>query len=401
MADEAGTVRSVAWGEIFPWLMIFRALRLSISIPMLFLATLGTLLMPLGWWGAGFVMPAGGRAVAAAAISDPLAQAIVVPPKGEISSPTISVSWRVGDLFNPMLTAVACLVAPLRQLLRYEIGWSEFCYYGLGGLWNLLVWGFFGGAITRIAVMRLGREEREGLLDACRFVRRRLLAFVGAPLFALSGIAIVAALVTPVGWLMRWDVGVLLASLLWVLVLVGGLTFAIIVLGLLLGWPLMWGALSAEEMGDVFEGTQRSYSYVFGRPLHYAFYMLITLVAGSIMYYVASAFAQLTVYGSCWAVSWGSGLEVWSGGGVEDSGPALLGMSMIASLNALVLSVAAAFRYSFLWCAAGAAYLLLRRDSDQIEFDNVYLEDEPTRYGLPPLTIDAAGVPGVDVEGQG
>ena len=100
-------------------------------------------------------------------------------------------------------------------------------------------------------------------------------------------------------------------------------------------------------------------------------------------------------------MSWGSGLERLGNGVIENGGPALLGMSIIASLNALALTVAAAFRYSFLWCAAGAVYLLLRRDSDQIEFDNVYVEDEPTRYGLPPLTIDAAGVPGVDDEAQG
>ncbi len=178
--------------------------------------------------------------------------------------------------------------------------------------------------------------------------------------------------------------------------LVAGLTIGILVLGLLLGWPLMWGALSAEEMGDVFEGAQRSYSYVYGRPVHYAFYALVTLIVGSIVYLMVHWFAQWVVYCSFWAVSWGAGWRMLTAGSADAGGLALVGMSIIAVLNALVMTVAAAFRYSFFWCATGAVYLLIRRDSDQIEFDNVYVENESARYGLPPLTIDAAGVPGVD-----
>jgi hypothetical protein len=51
--------------------------------------------------------------------------------------------------------------------------------------------------------------------------------------------------------------------------------------------------------------------------------------------------------------------------------------------------------YSFMWSAAAAIYLLLRHDADQTEMDDVFLEeDETVRYGLPPLTVDEAGVPG-------
>ncbi len=399
MSDDAGTLRGIAWTEIFPWLMIFRAAHLSTSLPILLLATLGTLFMPVGWRGAALLLPEEHVAAAKVHVTDPLLPDIVDPSLADPPAvlTRVPTSWR--DFLSPMVTAIACLVAPLRNLMRTDASSWELLYYALGGAWNLLVWGFVGGIITRIAVMRLGREEREGVVEAARFVRRRYWAYVGSPLFALSGIACVAIVSIPVGVLLRWDVGVLIASVLWLLVIVGGLAVAIILVGLLFGWPLMWGALGSEDMGDVFEGVQRSYSYVYGRPWHYAFYALLTLVVGSTMFYVVDALAHLVNYGSWWAVSWGMGSGPSGLSAVETGGTALLGWSLIGSLNALVLTVASACRFSFLWCAAGAAYLLLRRDCDQIEYDNVFVQDEPTRYGLPPLSVDAAGVPGVDDDG--
>ena len=50
----------------------------------------------------------------------------------------------------------------------------------------------------------------------------------------------------------------------------------------------------------------------------------------------------------------------------------------------------------FLFTAAGVVYLLVRRDVDRIELDNVHAPGQEMRYALPPLTHDEAGVPGVD-----
>ena len=40
---------AVAWSEVFPWLMLVRALRLATSAPLLLVATVGVLLLPPGW----------------------------------------------------------------------------------------------------------------------------------------------------------------------------------------------------------------------------------------------------------------------------------------------------------------------------------------------------------------
>ena len=96
---------------------------------------------------------------------------------------------------------------------------------------------------------------------------------------------------------------------LWIFVLLGALLAAVLYVGVVVGWPLMWGALSTEEMGDVFEATQRSFSYTFGRPLHYAWYALVTLLVGSAAFVVVEWMAELIVYMSFWLVSWGAGSD--------------------------------------------------------------------------------------------
>ena len=55
------------------------------------------------------------------------------------------------------------LVEPFRRLFQTDLSWGEFFYYLVGGLWTLCVWALFGGAITRVAAVRLGRDERVGL----------------------------------------------------------------------------------------------------------------------------------------------------------------------------------------------------------------------------------------------
>jgi len=46
--EESGTLRSVAWAEVFPWLILFRSFRLAIGFRSLVLAAVGSLLMVTG-----------------------------------------------------------------------------------------------------------------------------------------------------------------------------------------------------------------------------------------------------------------------------------------------------------------------------------------------------------------
>ena len=398
MSEGTGSIRSIEWTELFPWLMLFRAFGLSTSIPILFLATIGVCLTPLGWMGADSLF-----------LSDsdregPLGATIALhrswPAQTQVYSGDPDTDFHLptscSEFLSPTWQVFASYVTPFRQLVREDLTAREFAYFSMGAVWNLLVWAFFGGVITRIAVMRFGREEREGFLDAIRYVARRFLSFFTAPLFPLVGVALVVLLSYPVGLCLNSDVGILIAAILWFFVLLGGLILTILLLGLLLGWPLMWGTLSSEELGDVFEAAQRSYSFTFSRPFHYAFYATVILTLGSGAFLFVHLFSESVLYLSEWAVSrgWGSG----SPGALESNGSEIreLGVALIGRLNDLVVTIASAFRFSFFWCAVGALYLLMRRATDHTEFDNVYVPRDQAAMELPPLSTDAEGVPGVD-----
>ena len=170
------------------------------------------------------------------------------------------------------------------------------------------------------------------------------------------------------------------------------------------GWPLMWSAISTEG-SDAFDAISRSYAYTYQRPLQYLAYASVALILGFLGWIIVGLFCQAIVQFSLLAVGTGTGdarLEVLRSAmsGRADSGVTLLwvGSTLMGFVNRCFLGIQVAYSYSFMWTAAAAIYLLLRHDADQTEMDDVYLdEDESVSYGLPPLTVDSAGVPGAEM----
>ena len=72
MSEQTQQLRSVAWSEVFPWLMLVRALRLATSAPLLLVATVAVLLMPLGWHAAALLL------------GEPAAQSVAQRPVNDV-----------------------------------------------------------------------------------------------------------------------------------------------------------------------------------------------------------------------------------------------------------------------------------------------------------------------------
>jgi hypothetical protein len=395
MADDRGVIREVAWRDIFPWLIIFRTFRLAKSMPLLFVATLGVVLAPAGWrvGEALFVSEAELQAdfEFAAFVEHqcrwPGQQSGLAPPNhGRVPRSIRDIVFTSPNTLEPIYFR---FVDPVARLLNSRLTVTQAAYCAFGSLWTLVVWGFFGGVITRIAVVNLGREEPLGLGAAVRHAASRLGAYVGSPLFPLVGVVLVALPICGLGLLARGDVGLLIAGILWVAALFGGMLIVILLLGLLFGWPLMWGAISAEERGDVFEAFSRSYSYTFQRPLHYLFYAALATFYGALAWLLVYHFSEGVIRFTEWAAAWGAGPQRWAeivrlrddpslGGGMVMAAALLMGLG-----TGLVRTIAAGLVYSLFWCLAAAAYLLLRRDVDQTELDEVFADSQTRRYQLP------------------
>jgi hypothetical protein len=410
MSNDHATLRHIAWREVFPWLHLVRAVGLAMRVRLLCLATLAVFLTIAGWAGVAYLFsgsddPAvvqwreayGSCPWKAVPQNDPIPRnALASPlvfPNDTFSPPTLGQFPQ-----SPYYDAWWQLSAPFRQLFSQDLTYVSLAFVVLCGLWVTIVGAFFGGAITRIATMQIAREEQISLRPALKHARQKFLAYFSAPLLPLVGVLLVTVPTALLGLLMRSDVGLLLAGLVWPLVLVGGLLMGIFLLGLFFGWPLMWGAISTEG-SDSFDALSRSYSYVYQRPYHYLFYALVAtflgLLGGLVAYYFASAVIHLTL----WAASWGTGTprsvalyQALHGAGSFGTVGGW-GVQLIGFWTGLVKLVAIGFVYSYFWTASTAIYLLLRYQVDGTELDEVFLEEGNATHGLPTLATDSAGVP--------
>ena len=421
MPEERGVLREIAWREVFPWLGIVRCARLALSPRLLALAALGLFATVVGWrWigdlysGSAELNRRGGW----------IEQDQTWPWESQLVSvpPTFN---ELDPVLSPVLETGRRLSAPFVRMFTPRITFWPFTYCLLCGLWELAVWALLAGAIVRIVALALARESRASLVEGLKFGAMKWPQFFLSALLPLLGVIVLSFLVGVVfGLIMRADFGVLVMSFFWPLLLVASLVMAILLLGLLFGWPLMWPTIGAEGT-DSFDALSRSYSYTFQRPLHYLFYAIVAGVIGLLAAHVVAYIVEETNQLAVWSASWGSGSERMQA--IESAAPAPLPPATVTPLSppatvnpeeqtaswslrtghdvlgfwkGCVRLLGTAYLYSYFWTAATAIYFLLRQSVDGTEPDEVAVERDEETFGLPPLKPDASGVPQVVEKGE-
>jgi len=406
--DNSAILRGVVWTEIFPWLRIFRTFRIAVGVRALVPAIAGMVLMFAGWGVIGRALgPDESGSVQARPMNaygwalDSAVRDAPVHPTSELWTTQLRpFTGAPISSIAPIGSVWTMLTVPLIDSLDPVAGTGGLTAAALTGLWALAVWALFGGAIVRMATVQLATGDRVGLAAAMRFAAKKWLSFVIAPLLPVLGIVLCAIPIAILGLLTGADVGAVVAAVLWPLALIAGLLMALLALGLIFGWPLM-AATIATEGTDAFDALSRSYAYVFQRPLHYLFYAVVAGLLGAAGWLLVSNFAAGVLQLSAWGASWGA----------TDQRMALLagqpeGFGEIAGISAslfwfwtmCVKLVAVGFLFAFFWSVVPSWYLLLRRDVDATEMDEVYLDADATEpaYGLPPVGQDEAGAPKVE-----
>lgn len=85
-------------------------------------------------------------------------------------------NWLFREQAPVLLEPLAKFLLPLRYILHPDADWYLHCYLALVILWTLAVWGFFGGAITRIVAVNVAKpSEKVSMREALRFCPRALL----------------------------------------------------------------------------------------------------------------------------------------------------------------------------------------------------------------------------------
>ena len=210
------------------------------------------------------------------------------------------VSGSIPVLVEPLVK----LLVPVAKMVSPGVGAQTRVYLFFLILWNVAVWAFFGGVITRLAAVSLANRGPVSLRQAVQFVATRYVNYLLSPMVPLAIIAVVIvglfiygsfALIPLVGDL-------LLIGLLLPLVLLAGVIMAIFLVGLV-GYPLMYPTLSVEgDSSDTFDALSRSVNYVYQSPWNYLWYWFVAVLYGAVVTFFVLFFTSLAVYVAKWAV---------------------------------------------------------------------------------------------------
>jgi hypothetical protein len=409
--SNSGAIRRVAWSELCPWLSILRVFRLAISLRSLVLGTVGILLTAVGWQFFSLTLMSKEELMSSNRQDCPEAMKWLKPyaenPGMAVTDaapdPTRGFQFqpRYRDFRNEPLGTVQKTWTTLSQptlsgLSSTGLATHDIVCLILCGVWAVAVWAYFGTAICRGAAVRLAADEPTSLGAVLRFANTKSCSCFFAPLWPLGGVLLATLLILVLGWIMRCGFGMLVAGVAWPLVLVAGFLMAILLLGVLFGWPLMWAAVSVEG-SDSFDALSRSYAYVFQRPLHYLFYTAVAGFLGWLGWILVQYFAAGVIWLGYWAAAWGCGNERIAsivGAGGELGGLGSFGAGLICFWATCVKLLAVGYLYSYFWTAAVAVYLLLRRNVDATEMDEVFLDadaSEQAAEGPSPAAQPAGG----------
>jgi hypothetical protein len=385
---------------------LLRTCRLAAEFRRLFLAALGIVLTGLGWWAIDGTLISGEPPA-------PGTSLVGVPPAVEaIDAPGASllhVPWR--ETARAFVAQWRMATRPARQLFERPPSWGTFAAALAAAVWALAVWAACGGAICRLSAVQLGMDEQLSLASAVRFAMRKWPACLAAVLMPLAMAAFFSLPLIVAGLMSRADLGLLAAGIFWPLALVCGVLMMLLLVGLALGFPLMWAGIGADG-GDSFDAISRAYTYVGQRPLNYLFYAAFSLAIGTVGWMIINTLAAITLYLTGWGASVGVGEARWQQieqtphwlapretlspppftAEPELDGVARFGASLIGFWSDGVRLLALAYAYSFFWTAGTGAYLLLRRDAEGKELDEVLVEGDDDPTALPVVRPDAAGV---------
>lgn len=388
------------------WRVLHEAFRQSLHPQNWVLALGGTLAMVGVWILAGMLLLRGGGQLSAAqgtaeyriheqhqllsSLTERLPSANLLKKLAQGNSSEVGTGRLHSLATDAPKTPIAAylrLADPVRRLFVAGHTWSTFGYYLLGGLGSILTWSYVGLAITRRTILQIGREETLGFRDAIRFGGQKGYTVFSAVTIPLIAIAMMAIPVVVLGVLMKWNVGVFVAGLLWIAVSLVSCFMAVLAIGLFLSWPLMWGAVCADEV-DGFDAISRSYAYGMQRPVNYLSYLLLALVMGMLGWAAAWVISEMVIALNYWCVELGSGatrlnqvlqqIELPrqiqpSENGANDNSKLLQNAGfLIRGVESLVRGLASSFSYSWFFSMAGAIYLLLRRDVDDTELDQIF-----------------------------
>ena len=289
-------------------------------------------------------------------------------------------------LVSPRLGLCSLLSTLVSSIKSVE--WGEFVVLIVLVLGLMIIWSVFAGAVTRLTALEFARGEKKGLKDSLSFVMKKFWSYFWSPLTPILGVLFFIACNVAGGLLGKIEfAGEIAVAVGFPLAILSG--FLIVFLGIvgIIGFILMFPAISSEG-SDAFDAISRTYSYVLSRPLHFLSLFITIIICGTIVSFVAGYGACLVMQTSYFTVGLGMGgklneIRAFIAGlsGAGDTITSLNPMSMrIAALLlmlyiVLIKMAVGSIIVAFAGSASTIAYLIMRKDVDDTEMDDIYVEE--------------------------
>jgi hypothetical protein len=419
MPEEAKDIQSIDWRRSFACLEILRSFRMSIHPVKLFLCFVGVaatfglavavdqLPAPVGHTRLAFGLFEG------AGFYDNMHRIVTTTLWGQWALPYVGgKSWD--DFVMFVMSPLSAARDSIDLVILY---WQQCPWFALiNTVLALAIWAVIGTAVSRMAAVRIAREEAVG------FALSKWPSTVSSPLIPFGVLVLLAALFAiPVGLILSLltGVGAVVTGLFWFVALALYSALALVFIGGVFSLGLQWPTIAAEG-SDSFDAISRSISYISSRPWRYIFYTVFSAVYGCLTFILVKLVAFLTLaiaHASIAKFTFGWFTEgemgqldrLWqapslavpwpAAGAINLSSTEIVGSDLMLFWVWVVFGLLVAFLFSFFFTSQTVVYFLLRKVVDATDMEEVYM-DELDEEDLP-LEPKAEHVGGVAVQGEG
>lgn len=224
----------------------------------------------------------------------------------------------------------------------------------------LILVAFVVGILPAAATMRSGaiyaaQRDAEPIMAGLRLVRSRAISML---LVLLLPMVCVLGLLAPVAALALADrvpgIGDAIAELLGALISPLVIVIGLIGAGSIVAIPLGWASLSIEKRNDPFDALSRGYEYLYRRPVQLAFYLVINVLTAQFLGWMANWVAYTADGLSSLVYRLGSG-----------------GESLPIAIRVVLAHLPLAVTMTAFFAVLGAVYLLLRKDANEQEIEEI------------------------------
>ncbi len=416
-----GTIRRIDWQELTPVVLFARVFSATWNFRVLFFSMFGVVSTLLAGYMIngvflmakineergiedGSVIPRATVLAASHRMDDLYATPVYVEPLIDFRAKQTA-SFREDPIgFAWRLTQRSVLVpwdvfsaSGLRLFSLTPMSWTE---RGVAFGWVvylLAVWSLVGGLICRSAGLRFTLDQGDSFSNLLRFAKKRGTGYLSSMLFLSLGLCFFLVLIKIFGWVYSLPYVDGPMAFLFPISLLFGFLFMVLAVGLFFGWPLMFAAVSVEGT-DGFDAISRMFSYVYQRPFHYLFYLLVGGVVGVIWFVLISLFIDGMVYLAIHVGGLPPKVVIGSLGDLtlpRLSDDLTFPESVVLCWCAMAQLLKIAFVFAWFWSSSTATYLLLRRSVDGTPYDEIFRfgENAADPRKLPEVRSDEKGAP--------